>query len=320
MLNKTQLKNLETILESAISSLEKEADLNFLLIKDSSKNLENKRSKIKTAKITRAAKNLLLQFEDYGLTSYLDFADEIKLNVKNINSKSNLAPIKENVLIKVNKEFDKFELERDDFYNNMLLHIFNQGRQHQTIVNPTTKITHKKFASYEAEENKNFETLVTVLKDELMIYLSYLKDFINEDIENSYNISLNKAAMIKSLSKKMDKSSTEVQEILRKHAWQAYSFGNLYQLDRDKTEFVVWKTGSHIDDCLTCMDFQTGAAILKDGEGNNLPYIIDTDAVIYRLKDIFKVSKIDGPVFFSYHDGCRCQFISYDKKKALNWS
>jgi len=320
MLNKIQLKNLEAILESTIAALEKESDLNFLLMKDSSKFLENKRSRIKTAKITRAAKNLLLQFEDYGLTSYLDFSDEVKLNVKNINPKSNLAPIKEDVLIKVSKEFDKFELERDDFYQNMLLHIFNQGRQHQTTVNPTIKITHKKFASYENEENKNFETLVAVLKDEFMIYLSYLKDFVDEDIENSYNISLNKAAMIKSLSKKMDKSSHDVQEILRKHAWQAYSFGNLYQLERDKIEFVAWQTGQHIDDCDECRNFQTGAAILKDADGNNLNYTIDTDAMIYKLEDISKVSKIDGPVFFSYHDGCRCQFISYDKKKALNWS
>ena len=317
MLDKKQLKTLEATLESAILALEREADLNFLLTKDYCKTSTSKRDKIKAAKITRAAKNLLLQFEDFGLTSYLDFSDSIKLDVKNINLKSKLAPMQEDVLIKVNKAFNKFELELNAFYDNMLMNIFNQGRQHQTVVNPTNKVTYKKFASYDFEENKNFETLVGILKDEFMIYLGYLKDFVDEDVENSYNISLNKSAMIKSLGISMDKSSTDVQEIFRKHAWQAYSFGNLYQLNRDNVEFVKWQTGSHADDCLKCRAFQIGSEILKDIEGNDLNYIIDTDVVIYKLKDILKVAKIEGPVLFSHHDGCRCQFISYNKKKPV---
>lgn len=331
MPNKKQLQKLEAILESTIMALEKEESgkhqmstaslayetgLNILLTKDSFKNLVNERNRIKTAKITRAAKNLLIQFEDFGVTSYLDFSDSVKLNVKAINLKSKLAPIKEEVIAKVEASFRNFELEADAFYNSMLMDIFNQGRQHQTIANPKTKTTYKKFASYGYDENQNFEALSNVLKDELMVYMSYLKDFVYEDIENSYNISLNKSAMVKSLTNSMEKSSSDMQEIFRKHSWQAYSFGNLYQLEKDNAEFVAWQTGHHADDCLTCRAFQTGATILKDSDGNNLEYTLDTDAVIYRLEDISKVARMDGPAFFC-HEGCRCQFVSYDKKTSF---
>lgn len=330
MLSKKKLQKIEAILESYLPLFESQASgkhssstvplsyatgLNLLVKTGSFKEMVNPQNRIKNAKIVRAAKNLVIQFEDFGLSSYTELTDKMMNSIKTINGKSKLAPSEESVKATVSDKFADYELECDAFYNSLLIDIFGQGRMHQTVANPNSQVSIKKFALYDQRESESFDSIAAHLKDELFVYLDYLRLETEKNIKRCYAKGYSKPEIIIFLNKKFSKHSCDMQEIFRKHCWQVYSFGNIYQLKKDSVQHVAWKTGHHIDDCLTCRAFQNGDSILKDAESKELFHIKLTDAIIYNIDDILKIAKLDGPSFFCHND-CRCQFISADNKKT----
>jgi hypothetical protein len=330
MLSKQKLKKVEAILESYLALFESQKDSKHntsvvplayasglnLLIKDSAfHEIINKENRIKNAKIVRAAKTLIPQFENFGVESYTKFTNSILTDIKSLNGESKLTPNITSTIACVDGKFLSYALECSAFYDNLLVDIFNTGRQHQTVANPNAQVTFRKFASYEQPESESYETITAHLKNELYAYLEYFKDRAIADIEKCVVKNYNKTQVLNYMYKKFSKHSYNIQEIFRKHSWQVYSFGNIYQLEKDNVRQITWKTGQHIDDCITCRAFQTGEEILKDGDGNDLPHTLTNDAAIYNINDIIKIAKLDGPAFFC-HDGCRCEFISAESKKA----
>jgi hypothetical protein len=324
MLSKQKLKKIEAILESYLPLLEKQENgrhntstvslvyasgLNLLIKKGEFEQITNKKNRIKNAKMVRAAKNLVIQFEDFGITSYADLSDNILDNIRDINGKSKLAPLQDSIKTCIQNKLNDYELECDAFYTSLLVDIFNQGRMHQTVANPNSQSGFKKFASFDLRESQGFDSITANIKNELMIYIDYLKQEIALSVDNCYKQGFSKSEILIHLAKEFSKYSIDMQEIFRKHSWQVYSFGNLYQLEKDKVKHIAWKTGHHIDDCLTCRAFQTGEAILKNEDGQELPHVASADAVIYNLQDVLKIAKWEGPRFFC-HDDCRCQFIA----------
>jgi len=324
MLSKRKLKKVEAILQRYLDLFDSQktgkhnmstvplayaSGLNLLVKNSTFKNeIVNKQNRIKNAKIVRAAKNLVIQFEDFGISSYAKLTDTICDNIQTLNGKSKLSPSKEAIMANVDDKFNDYELECSAFYSSLLIDIFNQGRQHQTVATPNPQVTFRKFAIFEQADSECFDTLVAHLKDELFSYLDYFKSRATSDVERCLADHYSKPELLVFMGKQFSKHSRNVQALFRKHCWQAYSFGNLYQLEKDKVRYVAWKTGQHIDDCLTCRAFQTGEAILKNETGDELPHKLVGDTVIYNINDIRKTSKLDGPAFFC-HDDCRCQWV-----------
>jgi hypothetical protein len=324
MLSKKKLEKVEAILQSYLTRFENQKDgkhntstvplayasgLNLLIKNDAFNQIVNKQNRIKNAKIVRAAKTLIPQFEDFGVESYTQLTTKVLSAIKDLNGDSKLAPHTAASITCLNDKLIDYELECSAFYTNLLVDIFNTGRQHQTVANPNAQVTFKKFASFGQVENESFDTITAHLKNELFVYLDYLKTKLVADIERCAARNNSKSEMLNYLNKKFSRHSYTIQDIFRKHCWQVYSFGNIYQLEKDNVRQVTWQTGHHIDDCLTCRAFQTGEAILKDENGNELPYSKVNEAVIYNINDIIKIAKLDGPAFFCHPD-CRCEFIS----------
>jgi len=329
-LSKQKLKKVEAILEFYLALFENQKEgkhntsttpiayasgLNLLLKNSAFNEIVNKQNRIKNAKIVRAAKTLIPQFENFGIESYTKFTDKILNGIKNLNGKSKLTPIQTAILRCLEDRFADYKLECSGFYNDLLVDIFNQGRQHQTIVNPNAQIGFRKFASYEESESESFDTVATHLKNELYTNLNHFKLKIAQDIEKYNAANYSKPEVIALLGKKFSKQSFNLQEIFRQHCLQMYSFGNIYQLEKDNVKHVSWKTSQCTDDCLTCRAFQTGEAILKDGYGEELSHTLINDAAVYNIYDIIKIATLDGPAFFCHID-CRCNFISAESKKT----
>lgn len=273
-----------------------------------------KHNRIKNTKMVKSAKNLSIDFEEFGLTQYADFFEKNIKHVSKLNGNSRLAPLKEDVLLTCQADIEAFNEKASSFYDNLLVDIFNLGRQHQIIAVPrlNERIGAKKFMQFTTEDNAKFEKLSNALKEELHNEMVNLKGRLTRAVERDYKEGFVKSAIIDNMERVYSKFSYKIEDILRKHCWRSYQYGNLHQLVKDEVRYVAWKTGHHQDDCLGCRAIETGEEVLKTASGESLPHHRNVDTVRYELSDILAIADTQSPSYFC-HDDCRCFFIPADK-------
>jgi hypothetical protein len=291
-----------------------ESGLNLLLKNNSFDSMVSKRKKFLNAKMVKAAKNLSIQFEDFGMNAYVNSFSSTLESVATLNGPMQLLPIEDNVKELVFSSLRELEDEAANFYHALLLDIFSTGRMHQEIVggrnNGVTGL--RKYSSFNLNDASKFERLNSYLTDDFAVVIGALKSSLKNCIAQSYKEEFSKEEMVNKLQKVYSKFSFDIESALRLHAWRTYSAGNLYQLDRDSTKMVAWKTSHQVDDCIHCRAIETGELILKDKNNAELRHKRNIDQVSYYLEDIIKLSEFSGLSTFA-HEDCRCFWVSSDK-------
>ena len=158
----------------------------LLIKKDRIRPLQNWKSKLKSAKITRAAKNLMIMFNSEFSEMLTETISQIlkKIKLSNENGfEKNLSPSKNVVPYIIEEEINSLKKNFKILWNNYSLAIFNNARQHQVLFNQKTPL--KKFISdvhidldkYELELNTAIHDYEQELK---MNSQSYLADNENK--------------------------------------------------------------------------------------------------------------------------------------------
>lgn len=270
------------------------------------------RDQIRENKMVRAARGLMLQFDEDALGFVSDITDKIRHAIENINPASNLTP-KYNVVASVlQKTFHACLLTFEGLYEAYIPDIFAQGRFHQTVYNPREK-NFKRFATFSVEESAEADRVHMAAKGD---FETTFNNFADDLVEYATHLIQEKRVAKDELIERLEAFAGEkvgfFTDLMRAHLREAYAAGNLYQLSKDKVELVRWQSGQHIDDCSMCRAYQMGDLLLEveDRKGNytTVRHVAGPSGVAYYLEDIIKIAKEKGASYFN-HDGCRCTFL-----------
>ena len=287
--------------------------LDSLVKKDKLKTLLATQKNLSSSKMVQSAKNLSKQFEMHTIEHYTDCANNILAGIANLNGKSKLTPIREDILNVISTELDALQNREASFYDNLFIDIFNLGRQHQDVVGPKDNLRNrfKKYASFTMVENDRLEKTTNFLKAELFSSIQELLRQSDYLVEMNFEQNADKKRLLNNLQENFSKYSFDVERLFRNHCWKIYSAGNLHQLAKDNSVMVRWQTGHFAHDCSRCRSLETGDDILSDKSSNYLPHRRNVDKVAYQLSDIMPLCELEGPSFFT-HDDCRCFFVKTD--------
>lgn len=226
--------------------------------------------KFKNRKIIVNARNLYNQFEEASENSFQVLFSQLRKT----NAKRKLA---------------KFKKEIDTLYDGMLSGIFNLGRQQERVANKS--LPHdslKKFAEYNLTDMQHFDNVLSSVKDDIALKIETCgSDFQDEDFDEQYQY---------------------LRRAFDNHFWKIYSYGNLYQIQKDQTPYVEWRCGQYKDDCGTCKKIAIGDLVLRDANGNAFPYVKDLYGNVYVANDITNYIGMDGLSKFT-HEDCRCFLV-----------
>jgi hypothetical protein len=256
---------------------------------------------MKDTKLTRAARNLTISMHDDVGIMIADMASRIPTRLNAINPTSGLTPytnlIVPTILGAVNDSVIAFQ----DNYIDVLSDIFNQGRFHQTLYN--TKI--KSLARFSGISNdytfknatktaciEEFDTAMQVVMTDLCSTASSLV------AEGTSRPDLNNA-----LEEETQSRLALFRGMIKSHALQMYTAGNLFQLNLDNVAEVRWHLGNPLTECGNCRALQMGDLVL------NIPHKREMfDSIVYDFKSIWATANEKGARFFN-HDDCTCAFV-----------
>lgn len=277
------------------------------------KRLETKawRDKVREGKIVRAARALMLQFDEDSSALATDIGEKVRNAIENINPGSPLTPKFNLVASTLQKTLHSCLLTFEGLYENFIPSIFAQGRFHQTLYNPREK-HFKRYATFSLEESAEADKVHMMVKADLE---STFTNFSEDLVEYAMHLVKEERMAKEQLLDRLEHFATQrlsfLTDLTRAHLREAYAAGNLYQLAKDKVELVRWQSGQHVDDCGTCRAIQMGDILLEDAGGNTIKHVEGTlGGIAYYLEDIVRVAKEKGASYFN-HDGCRCSFVPY---------
>jgi hypothetical protein len=287
-----------------------ESGINLLLSKHNKKSHFTTKAKHLNSKMIKGAKNITAQFEEFGISEYIKTFEPCISKISELSLFLNLLPEKENILEIISTANEQFSQESLNFYNSFLVDAFNFGKMHgeQFGSKKTAKGALEKYA-FTLDDSQKFNLTVNYLHSQVELEVKKLTAALEASVNKNYNSERDHKTLINNLQKIYSDFSINVEEMLRKHAWQCYSVGNLHQLKKDKVEFISWKTSHQLNDCIFCRGIETGDIVLCNTFNQILEHRRNIDQVSYPIDVIIKLCELEGPSYFG-HDDCRCFWVA----------
>lgn len=262
------------------------------------------RSKIKSSKIMRAAKNLMLLFDSEFSEIFDEFYKDLIKKIESLNEKSELSPAIKDINILLNSEFDSFVKSINILCENYISDIFNSARQHQVLFN--SKLSLKRFltkdlndiVAMEKSKYPKFRDLFSEIKN----FKYDLKMLCKKMIENNEN----KLTLVQEIEQLESIELKILSDFLRKAISSTYHQGNAYQLLKDEPEFIRWKTSQDIETCPNCRAIQMGDKVFWTEDGEDAEFDIDNEGAFYKFSDVKHL--LNSPSSIT-HEKCRCNFV-----------
>jgi len=262
------------------------------------------RSKIKSSKIMRAAKNLMLLFDSEFSEIFDEFFTDLPKKIESLNEDSELSPAIKDINTVIDSEFNSFIKSVNILIENYISDTFNSARQHQVLFN--NKISLKKFLTRDIHDIQAIEESKYPGFRDLFSEIENFKYDLKMACKKIIEKNENKSTLIEEVKSLETIESKILSDYIRKAISAIYHSGNAYQLKKDEPEFIRWKTSQDIDTCPSCRAIQMGDKVFWTEDGENAEFNIDNEGAFYKFSDIKHL--LNSPSSIT-HEKCRCNFI-----------